>query len=217
MGDAVRSESLKHCVVALALCAMSVASDDEDCSGDVECVVVVGVRETCEGQCVGGIDLGFDRQEELRKRTKEQAKIAAHEVVEESWDAFQEEMSLQGIKFCVAGAAGVRTEISDATSIVIEDLPPGHLGQARKQGDRYVTAIDMDELRDWARSKGAPLHQAVSYTVLHEFIHHEKPELEERDVYVEAERRYVAAFGIPSLDSAAYDAAVHADTPTCGG
>ena len=67
----MRSESLKHCVVALALCAVSVASDDddeEDCSGDVECVVVVGVRETCEGHCVGGIDLGFDHQEELQKR-----------------------------------------------------------------------------------------------------------------------------------------------------
>ena len=126
---------------------------------------------------------------------------------------------MQGIKFCVAGAAGVPAEISDATSIVIEDLPPGHIGQARMstQGDRYVTAIDMDEARDWARSKGAPLHQAVSYTVLHEFIHHEKPELKEEGVYVAAERRYVAAFGIPSLVSAAYDAAVHADTPTCGG
>ena len=216
----MRSESLKHCVVALALCAVSVASDDddeEDCSGDVECVVVVGVRETCEGRCVGGIDLGFDHQEELQKHMREQARTGAHEVVEESWDAFQEEMFVQGIKFCVADAAKVRAEISDATSIVIEDLPSGHIGQARKQGDRYVTVIDMDEARDWARSKGAPLHQAVSYTVLHEFIHHEQQEWGEDKVYPEAERRYVAAFGIPSLVSAAYDAAVHADAPTCGG
>lgn len=221
------SENLKRCALAVALCAVSVASDDEDdCAGDVECVVVVGVRETCEGTCVGGIDLGFDPQEELRKRIKEQARVAAHEIIGDGRDAFQEDLTLLfllGVQSCVAGMpeAGVPAHISGATSIVVEDLPPGHVGQARRlissQGIRYETVIDVDEARAWARGKGAPLHQAISYTVLHEFIHHQQPALDEDKVYDEAELRYVAAFGIPSLHSAAYDAAVHADTPTCGG
>ena len=102
-------------------------------------------------------------------------------------------------------------------SIVLEDLPAGQLGEARRNEDlsHFYTVIDMEEHRNLASQTGAPLVQAVSDTVLHEFVHHEHWTWGEDSVADEGDRRFMAMFGIPSPNTAGYDAAKHAKIPTC--
>ena len=207
--------------VALAVCALSVGGTDEDCPGDVECVVVVGTRDACEGACVTDVThlIEQQRQEELRRRIEQENRAALEALMDRLWQSFRAEMFVTGIFYCVANhsSSGVSASLRDATSIVIEDLPGRQLGEARRTraGDSFVTVVDLEQSRDLASEKGAPLEQVVSEIVLHEFIHHQDWDLKESAVLRETSRRYRAMFGIPGPNTKPYDVKKHGKVPTC--
>ena len=211
-------------VIALAVCAASVGGtdDDEDCTGDVECVIVVGTRVTCKGVCIDVTSFNEQRrEEELRRRIERENRERLEVAMDRLRRAFADEMLVTGILFCVGKhpESGVPADILAKTTILIEDLPAGQLGEARStpSGDYYQTVVDMGEARYVASRAGAPLVQVISETVLHEFIHHESPTWAEERVTDEANRRYLAMFGIPGPNNPDYDkdAAKNAKVPTC--
>ena len=213
--------ALQAAWAALLVCAVSVgASDEDDCPGDVECVVVVEPRPACEGVCIGiGGFLDQQREDEFRRGMEIENRAALGALMSRHWQTFEAEMFVIGIMYCVAhhAASGVPADVRAKTSIVIEDLPIGQLGEARRtvSGNRLLVVIDLEENRVLASTKGAPLAQMLSMTVLHEFVHLQYQDMEEPDVLRIANRRYHAMFGMPAPLAAGYSAVKHAKVATC--
>ena len=75
--------AVQAAVIVLAVCAASVGGtddDDEDCTGDVECVIVVGTRVTCKGVCIDVTSFNEQRREEELRRRIERENRARLEV-----------------------------------------------------------------------------------------------------------------------------------------
>lgn len=104
------------------------------------------------------------------------------------------------------------------TTVLVQDLPAGQLGEAHgnESNTHFQTVVDLDEAADLASKKGAPLAQVVSEIILHEFVHHQYPNVTDESLIIaESDRRYLAMFGIPAPSGPDYDTVEHSKVPTC--